>query len=47
MRYFFLRSFMDYAHELIDRIGVDKFITISIFLWAFFAWNLIRKGTRL
>lgn len=46
MKYYFVRGFFDWAYQIIDRIGVDTFIMLSICLWGLFIWNLIRKGTR-
>lgn len=33
-------------YEFIDRIGSDTFISISILLWGWVIYNLLRKGTR-
>lgn len=39
-----IRSFI---YSIIDKIGKDTFISISVLLWGYFIYNILRKGTRL
>lgn len=46
MNYFVFKSFTEYIYAFIEKIGVDTFVSVSIILWVFFIYNIIRKGTR-
>lgn len=46
MNYFVFSRLSDFINDLINKIGVDTFVSISVILWIFVFVNIFRKGTR-
>lgn len=47
MNYFVFTRLSDMINDFINKIGVDTFVSVSIILWVFFIFNILKRGTRL